>query len=141
MTPSLFARQPNVNDYTYQFSRLAYSEGLVVIDDPWSILKCANKLFLHESMNLHGIKTPKTIFVTAKTNPDDIIKEIGFPIVLKQPDSAASRGVFKVKTKEELTDKLKELLTKSAIILAQKYIQSSFDWRVGILNNKAYLCL
>ena len=139
---ALFIRTTtNVNDYTYQFSRLAYSEGLVVIDDPWSILKCANKLFLHESMNLHGIKTPKTIFVTAKTNSDDIIKEIGFPIVLKQPDSAASRGVFKVKTKEELTDKLKELLTKSAIILAQKYIQSSFDWRVGILNNKAiYVC-
>ena len=45
-------------------------------------------------------KPQKTIFVTAKTNPDDIIKEIGFPIVLKQPDSAASRGVFKVKTKK-----------------------------------------
>jgi len=139
---ALFIRTTtNVNDYTYQFSRLAYSEGLVVIDDPWSILKCANKLFLHESMNLHGIKTPKTIFVTAKTDLDFIIDEIGFPVVLKQPDSAASRGVFKVKTKEELQTKLDELFTTGAIILAQKYVQSSFDWRVGILNNKPlYVC-
>ena len=139
---ALFIRATtSVNDYTYQFSRLAYSEGLVVIDDPWSILKCANKLYLHESMNLHGIKTPKTIFVTTKTDLDFIINEIGFPVVLKQPDSAASRGVFKVKTKEELATKLGELFEKSAIILAQKYIESSFDWRVGILNNKAiYVC-
>lgn len=139
---ALFIRTTtNVNDYTYQFSRLAYSEGLVVIDDPWSILKCANKLFLHESMNLHGIKTPKTIFVTQKSDPDYIINEIGFPVVLKQPDSAASRGVFKVKTREELVAKLADLFNKSAIILAQKYVQSNFDWRVGILNNKPlYVC-
>lgn len=92
-------------------------------------------------MNLHGIKTPKTIFVTSKTNLDHIINEIGFPVVLKQPDSAASRGVFKVKTREELAAKLEELFTKSAILLAQKYVQSSFDWRVGILNNKPlYVC-
>ena len=139
---ALFIRTTtNVNDYSYQFSRLAYSEGLIVIDDPWSILKCANKLFLHESMNLHGIKTPKTIFVTEKTQLEYIIEQIGFPVVLKQPDSAASRGVFKVNSKEELALKLSELFKTGAIILAQKYVQSSFDWRVGILNNKPlYVC-
>ncbi|MFW6310152.1 MAG: GNAT family N-acetyltransferase, partial [Prolixibacteraceae bacterium] len=48
---ALFIRETtNVNDYTYQFSRTAYAEGLVVIDDPWSILRCSNKIFQNEKL-------------------------------------------------------------------------------------------
>ncbi len=139
---ALFIRATtNVNDYTYQFSRLAYAEGLIVLDDPWSILKCANKLYLHESMNVHNVLTPKTIFVSKKTSLDYIIKEICLPIVLKQPDSAASRGVFKVNNKEELQEKLTELFNISELIIAQQYLKTDFDWRVGILDGKAiYVC-
>ena len=79
--------------------------------------------------------------MTEKTQLEYIIEQIGFPVVLKQPDSAPSRGVFKVNSKEELALKLSELFKTGAIILAQKYVQSSFDWRVGILNNKPlYVC-
>jgi hypothetical protein len=43
---ALFIRETtNVNNHTYQFSRTAYAEGLVVIDDPWSILRFSNKIF------------------------------------------------------------------------------------------------
>jgi glutathione synthase/RimK-type ligase-like ATP-grasp enzyme len=45
LTPCLLRATTNVDNYTYQFSRYAYAEGLVVIDDPWSILRCANKLY------------------------------------------------------------------------------------------------
>ena len=139
---ALFIRTTtNVNNYTYQFSRLAYAEGLVVIDDPWSILKCANKLYLHESMEIHQILTPETIFVTNNTNLDEVINNLNFPIVLKQPDSAASKGVFKATNKEELTEKINELFKVSEIIIAQEYLKTDFDWRVGILDGKAiYVC-
>lgn len=139
---ALFIRTTtNVNDYTYQFSRLAYAEGLIVIDDPWSILKCANKLYLHESMDIHNIITPKTMFVTKNTILDLVISTINLPIVLKQPDSAASKGVFKANNKKELEDKLQELFLKSEIVIAQQYLKTDFDWRVGILNGKAlYVC-
>lgn len=139
---ALFIRATtNVNDYTYQFSRLAYAEGLIVIDDPWSILKCANKLYLHESMDMHNILTPKTIFVTKKTHLDEVIKEIKLPIVLKQPDSSASKGVFKVNDKEELINRLNSLFEISEIVIAQQYLKTDFDWRVGIIGGKAiYVC-
>lgn len=134
---ALFIRTTtNPHDYTYQFSRLAYSEGLVVIDDPWSILRCANKVYFHESMNTHHIKTPPTMFVTKDTNLHIVMNYLGFPLVLKRPDSSASKGVFKVNTEAELSAKLNEMYEDSAIIIAQKFLQSTFDWRVGILNNK-----
>ncbi len=139
---ALFIRATtNVNDFTYQFSRYAYAEGLMVIDDPWSILKCSNKLYFHESMKVQGVLTPKTLVVSKTTRHPDIIKAIGFPIVLKQPDSACSLGVFKVYDEEQLSTKLKELFKTGELILAQEYVPSSFDWRVGILDNKPlYAC-
>jgi len=134
---ALFIRATtNVNDYTYQFSRYAYAEGLIVIDDPWSILKCSNKLYLAESMKKLDINIPKTYFVSKNTNLDELISNLNFPIILKQPDSAFSMGVFKVNNKEELTCKLNELFISSELIVAQAFIQSAYDWRVGVLDNK-----
>lgn len=139
---ALFIRTTtNPNDYTYQFSRLAYAEGLIVIDDPWSILRCANKVYLHESMNMHNIPTPVTMFVTKDTPLHTVSEKLGFPLVLKKPDSSASLGVFKARDEEELQKKLDFMFTTSDIVLAQEFIKSDFDWRVGVLNNKAiYVC-
>jgi len=139
---ALFIRATtNVYNYTYQFSRYAYAEGLVVIDDPWSILRCANKLYFHECMNSQNIKTPKTLIVSTKTPLSRIIDNFTFPIVIKRPDSASSRGVFKVTNLEELKDKLRDLFRLSALLIVQEFIPSSFDWRIGILDGKAlYAC-
>lgn len=132
---ALFIRTTtNVNDYTYQFSRYAFAEGLAVIDDPWSILKCSNKLFLTESMRKNGIRIPNTLFVSEQTNLDDLIAELGFPMILKQPDSAFSLGVFQVHDKSELKGKLDDLFGISALVIAQAFIPSAFDWRIGILD-------
>src|SRR5262249_47839261 len=50
----LFIRDTtNVDHYTYQFSRRAAAEGLVVVDDPESILKCMNKVYLTELLTRH----------------------------------------------------------------------------------------
>lgn len=139
---ALFIRATtNVNDYTYQFSRYAYAEGLIVIDDPWSILKCSNKLYLSESMKKADINIPKTYFVSKTSNLDELILNLNFPIILKQPDSAFSLGVFKVNNKEELTNKLQELLITSELIVAQAFIPSAYDWRVGVIDNKViFVC-
>lgn len=135
---ALFIRaNTDVHSFTYKFSRLAYAEGLIVIDDPWSILQCSNKLYFHESMKKINVRTPKTIFVSKKTKLDDLINELALPIVLKEPDSASSLGVWKVTTKEELALKLRELLCKSALIVAQQYLKTDFDWRIGILDGNA----
>src|SRR5690606_33225297 len=51
---ALFIRETTrVNHHTYRFSRRAVAEGLVVIDDPLSILRCTNKVYLAELMTRH----------------------------------------------------------------------------------------
>lgn len=133
---ALFIRvTTSVNDYTYEFSRRAYAEGLVVIDDPWSILRCANKIYLNERMKQNKIPTPKTEMITKGKFKASMASSYTYPLVLKQPDSAFSLGVTKVNNAEEMVDSLKRLFRKSDLIIAQEFLYSDFDWRIGVLDN------
>lgn len=134
---ALFIRETtNVNDYTYHFSRTAYAEGLVVIDDPWSILRCSNKIFLDERMRQNKILTPKTWILTRNSIKKSTLSTFHYPIILKQPDSAFSIGVTKVNNLEELISNLKLLFKKSDLIIAQEFLPSDYDWRIGVLDQK-----
>ncbi len=138
---ALFLRETtSVMHHTYRFARRAEAEGLVVIDDPLSILRCANKVFLAELLDRHGIPTPKTLIVN-KDNVGRIISELGVPVVLKQPDSSFSQGVVKADNEEELKRLVDDLLEKSELIVAQEFLATTFDWRIGILDRTPiYAC-
>lgn len=133
---ALFIRETTrVNHHTFKFAQRAYAEGLVVIDDPISILRCSNKVYLAELLNHHNIPTPKTVTIH-HDNIEEAIEDIGFPCILKQPDSAFSRGVVKVTDKEEYTKELNKLFETSDLIIAQEFMPTEFDWRVGIIDNE-----
>jgi len=131
---ALFIRTTTaVNHYTYRLARQAVQENLVVIDDPQSIIKCTNKIYLAELLNTHQIMTPPTIFLN-KYNTQ--IPKIDFPCVLKKPDSAFSHGVIKIEDNRSLQISLNEFFKTSDLVLAQPFIPTEFDWRIGILDNK-----
>lgn len=138
---ALFIRETtSVKNHTFRFSRRATAEGLVVIDDPESILKCMNKVYLAELMQRHKIRTPKTM-VVHWDNAQRVLEEMGLPCVLKQPDSAFSQGVVKAKTPEELKHEIERLLDSSELIIAQEFLPTDFDWRIGVLDQKPlYAC-
>jgi len=133
---ALFIRDTTfVNHYTYRFSRRAAAEGLVVIDDPDSILKCNNKVYLAEILARHRIPAPRTLLVH-RDNINQIIPALGLPCVLKQPDGSFSLGVKKVESEQELPAIVNGLLDKSELIVAQEFLPTEFDWRVGILDRR-----
>ncbi|URA10164.1 RimK family protein [Thermospira aquatica] len=93
---ALFIRETTrVNHHTFRFAQRAEAEGLVVIDDPLSIIRCSNKVYLAELMKRARIPTPKT-WILHEDNMERILREVSFPCVMKQPDSSFSRGVVKV---------------------------------------------
>jgi len=138
---ALFIRETtNVNHHTYRFARRAMAEGMVVIDDPESILKCTNKVYLAELMAHHKIPIPKTL-ILHRDNLDEVPREIGLPCIIKQPDSAFSRGVHKVDDIRALEEGVDRLLEKSEFVIAQEYMPTSFDWRVGVLDRQVlFVC-
>ena len=133
---ALFVRETtNVDHHTYQMSRQAAEAGLVVIDDPDSILRCTNKIYLAELLARHRIPMPKTL-VVHKDNVDQIVPALGLPCILKQPDSAFSLGVAKIESETQLLEKVSELLQESELVLAQEYLPTEFDWRVAVLDQR-----
>lgn len=133
---ALFIRDTtNVNHHTYQLSRQAAAAGMVVIDDPDSILRCTNKIYLTELLSRHHIPVPKTLIVH-KGNIDQIVSTLGLPCILKQPDGAFSLGVVKIDSEEQLHAKVEELLGESELILAQEYLPTDFDWRIAVLDRR-----
>lgn len=133
---ALFIRETTaVNHHTYRFARRAAAEGLVVIDDPNSILKCSNKVYLAEMLERHRVPIPKTI-ILHHDNVEEVEKTLGFPCILKQPDSAFSKGVTKVDSKQMLLELLPELLDKSDLLIAQEFVPTPFDWRVTIFEKQ-----
>jgi len=140
----LFIRETtNIDHHTYRFAKKAEAEGLVVIDDPTSMLRCTNKVYLADLFRTHKVPTPKT-WLLHKGNAahlDRVEAEAGFPMVVKIPDGSFSRGIAKVNDRKELELKVEELFQKSALLLAQEFLYTDFDWRIGIFNNKPlYAC-
>ncbi|HKK04442.1 MAG TPA: RimK family protein [Gammaproteobacteria bacterium] len=134
---ALFIRDTTqIAHYTYRFAKKAENEGMVVIDDPTSILRCTNKVYLAELLRANRVPTPRTAIIR-KGDTDKLADGFGLPIVLKVPDGSFSRGVFKADDRDELEHTTRRLFKESELILAQEFMYTEFDWRVGILNRKA----
>lgn len=141
---ALFIRETTAIDHvTYRLARAAEKEGLVVIDDPTSILRCCNKIFLQDAFSYNGLAAPRTQIVSRgdEATLDRIEAAFDYPLVLKLPESSFSFGVYKVANRDELQARLKEMLDSSALALVQEYLFTEFDWRIGVLNGRPiYAC-
>lgn len=141
---ALFIRETTALDHhTYRFAHRAEREDMVVIDDPTSILRCTNKIFLHDLLKSKKLPTPKTEIVFR----DDAVKLaalpdlLGLPIVLKIPDGSFSRGISRLETPEQLKAAAEQLFQHTALLLAQEYVYTEFDWRIGVLAGQPlYAC-
>lgn len=131
---ALFIRATtSVNHFTYRIARHASQENMVVIDDPQSIVKCSNKVYLAELMRSHQILTPETLFLSKY---DKQLPTIEYPCVLKKPDSAFSHGVVKIDDVKGLQKSLTQFFKTSDLVVAQPFIPTEFDWRIGVLDNQ-----
>jgi glutathione synthase/RimK-type ligase-like ATP-grasp enzyme len=138
---ALFIRETTfVNHHTFRFAKKAQSLGVSVIDDPDSILKCTNKVYLNELLTSNKVLTPKS-YVVSKENYKTLSEKLPYPFILKQPDGAFSKGVFKIKDADDYKQKSKTMFETSELLIAQEFLPTAFDWRVGIIDGKPlYVC-
>lgn len=135
---ALFIRDTTrINHYTYRFAKKAESEDMVVIDDPNSILRCTNKVYMAELLRANRVPAPKSSILHKSDikRVDRIIeRDFNYPVVMKVPDGSFSLGVYKAENSGELVEIAQRLFKDSELILAQEYLYTDFDWRIGILN-------
>lgn len=141
---ALFIRETTAIDHhSYRFACEAESNNIIVIDDPTSILRCCNKVFLHDAFSYQNVPSLRTRIVdnTETAQLDDLENLLGYPMVVKMPESSFSQGVFRVEDRPSLTARLNQLLEDSALVIVQEYMPTDFDWRIGVLNGRPlYAC-
>ncbi|MDA5194844.1 RimK family protein [Govanella unica] len=134
---ALFIRETtSINNHTYQFARRAAQEGMPVIDDPVSMIRCTNKIYLNELLSANDVATPKTMMITHPKDIEQAVEFLGLPMVVKIPDGSFSRGVHKADSLAKLRKLIDQMFEDTDLILAQEFMPTELDWRVGVLGGE-----
>ncbi|MDQ3073569.1 MAG: RimK family alpha-L-glutamate ligase, partial [Bacteroidota bacterium] len=96
-----------------------------------------NKVYLAELLERNNVPTPRTL-VVHKDNVKELQQTFNYPIILKSPDSCLSQGVVKAKDEEGLKKILKDFFGKSDLIIAQEFMPTEYDWRIGIIDGEPF---
>ncbi len=133
---ALFIRAlTGVSEPAFQFALRAEALDMPVVDDPQSIIRCGNKVYLEELLRREEIPTPRTRIVTRNT-PWAQVAELGLPLVVKLPDGSFSAAVHKIATRDEFRARTAEMFLRSPLIIAQEFLPTEFDWRVTVLGGR-----
>ena len=129
----------------YIASRLAEMHGLRVIDDPASIRICCDKVNMYGHLRAAGVSMPATEFLCpweiTKENAERLFAEMGRPVVLKAPNSSFSMRVERVASPQDFVRVGRGYLRRADRVVAQRFVASDYDWRVGVLGNQVlYAC-
>ncbi|MEZ4319978.1 MAG: glutamate-cysteine ligase family protein [Myxococcota bacterium] len=125
-----------VEEPSFAFARRAESLGMPVVDDPRSILRCCNKVYLQEMLVRAGLATPDTVLASASTTFEELEARLGLPLVVKLPDGSFSVGVVKVKDEAGWNALAAKWFATSPLLVCQRFLPTPFDWRVGVLEGR-----
>ena len=137
---ALFIRQTTaVDNITYKLAQAAEQADMVVIDDPSSIICCTNKVYLKEFLDKKGFPSPRSSLLFCKTPVpySELAETLGEKMVLKVPDGSFSVGIHKVESEQQYQVQLESLCERSSVLLAQEFLPTDYDWRIGVLNGEA----
>ncbi|MBN2751813.1 MAG: RimK family protein, partial [Rhodospirillaceae bacterium] len=134
---ALFIRETtSIDNHTYRFARRAEQEGMPVIDDTVSMIRCTNKVYLKELLESHNISIPRSLVLSGQSDLEQAERALGFPMVVKIPDGSFSRGVHKVENRQALHALATKMFVDTDLLLAQEFMPTKYDWRVGVLGGE-----
>lgn len=130
---------------SYIAARLAEMHGLRVLDDPASIRICCDKVHMYGRLQNAQVPMPDTVFLRESdiTQEDGtrLLDEMGSPLVLKAPNSSFSMHVERVDSPREFVHVARGYLRRADRVVAQRFLASEFDWRVGVLGGEVlFVC-
>lgn len=130
---------------TFVAARMAAFHNIPVIDDPQSIRICSDKINMYSHLIRAGVALPKTVFLAKQDLTVECVTrlfdELGSPLILKEPSTSFSLRVERVNDIAGFFRVARRFIRLSDWIVVQQYIESKYDWRVGVLDGKLlYAC-
>ena len=125
-------------------------EGVRLFNSAKAVLLCDNKILMYQELVGKGIRIPRT-FIAPKTFEglnyskrdflNNVIKVIGFPIVVKEAYGSFGEQVYLANDKKSLNDIINQIGYKD--FLMQEFIASSKgrDIRINVVGDKAVVSM
>ena len=133
----------------YLAERLEKS-GVRLFNNKRAVMLCDNKILMYQALKENGIRIPKT-FIAPKTFEglnynnrsflDRVIKEIGFPMVVKEAYGSFGEQVYLTNDEQSLNKIIDSICYKDFLI--QEYISSSKgkDVRINVVGDHAVVSM
>ncbi|MCB9527372.1 MAG: hypothetical protein H6701_03085 [Myxococcales bacterium] len=115
--------------------RRADALGIALLEPPDVVVRCCDKVFQAVRFAAAGVPTPETL-VVFPDELDRVEQALGYPCVIKLPDSSGARDVHRVDDRAALEAVMTRLGAESAALIAQAWTPSAFDWRIGALDGE-----
>jgi len=130
---------------TYVAARMADFHGIPVIDDSDSIQICGDKINMYSHLIKKNVALPKTVFLSKNDlsveRVSQLFDTLGTPLIVKEPSTSFSLRVEKVTDIAGFFRVARRFIKMSDWIVVQQYVESTYDWRVGVLGGKLlYAC-
>jgi glutathione synthase/RimK-type ligase-like ATP-grasp enzyme len=130
---------------TYVAAQMASFHGIPVIDDPASIQICADKVNMYSHLIKKQVAIPKTVFLSRQDLTVECVTRLfdtlGTPLIVKEPSTSFSLRVEKVHDIAAFFRVARRFIKMSDWIVVQQYVESKYDWRVGVLDGELlYAC-
>lgn len=106
-----------------------------------SAKKSEDKFIAKELMKKMGLKIPEYKLVNNKSQIEDFIVKVGFPIIIKPVDNSAARGISYINSYENLEDYYHHALSLSEkkMVIVENYLKGpQISTESFIINEKIY---
>lgn len=132
-------------DKDVRLAKYLEMKGFPVFNSSAAIAACDDKSLTHLYLQGAGIKMPKTIVAPMTYSNigynnldflDEIMKQLSFPMIIKECFGSFGQQVYLVNNKQEMKDKLQEIGIRP--LLFQEFIGSSIgkDIRLQVVGNQ-----
>jgi ribosomal protein S6--L-glutamate ligase len=129
---------PSLTTYGSAIARQFEIKGVYVVNRSIAIVRSRDKLRSLQLLSKAGVGIPKTVFSRSTAAVDDLIEQIGVPMILKVARGSQGNGVVLAETRKAAKSVIQAFYVEGVSILLQEFIEEAggADIRAFVVGNK-----
>lgn len=129
---------PNLTTYGAAIARQLEIQGVYTVNKSIAIVRSRDKLRTLQLLSKAGVGIPKTVFSKSTAAVDDLIDQIGVPMIIKVARGSQGNGVVLAETRKAAKSVIQAFYVEGVSILLQEFIAEAAgtDIRVFVVGNQ-----
>lgn len=113
-------------DFSYTVARVAEALDLPGLS-PQVAYRATNKAEMRLVLKAHGVSSPGFTILQDDSSPDDAIRDLRFPLVVKPVDNMGARGIRRIDTRQEYRQAIEDAgqHSRCGTVIVEEYIPGS----------------